>query len=72
MAAPGWVVRDATYASEDRARLTRGMDANPEVVWVDLDSGVFYHKSQAAYGKGGHGGYACITTAKKYYHEAKS
>jgi hypothetical protein len=69
---PAWAKSETTYPSEDRAKLTCGLDADPEVVWVDLDKGVFYHKSQAAYGKGGHGGYACITTAKKNYHEAKS
>jgi hypothetical protein len=42
---------------------------NDEVVWVDLDRGRFYHKTQAAFGKGNNGGYACMKAAHAQYRE---
>jgi hypothetical protein len=55
------------FATEDAAAQSCGSD---EVVWVDLDRGRFYHKSQSDYGKGGNGGYTCQKAAKLQYREA--
>ncbi len=41
-----------------------------EVVWVDLDRGKFYHKTQANYGKNSNGGYACMKAAHAQYRES--
>ena len=41
-----------------------------EVVWIDLDRGKFYHKSQANFAKGNNGGYACMKAAHSQYREA--
>ena len=55
------------FPSEDAASQSCGSD---EVVWVDLDRGRFYHKTQDSYGKGGNGGYTCMKAAKLQYREA--
>ncbi|HLG86222.1 MAG TPA: hypothetical protein VKZ79_03390 [Alphaproteobacteria bacterium] len=55
------------FASEDAASQSCGTD---EVVWVDLDHGRFYHKTQDSYGKSGNGGYTCMKAAKLQYREA--
>ncbi len=52
------------YATESEATQACGAD---EVVWVDLDRGRFYHKSQADYGKSKNGGYSCMKTAHAQY-----
>ena len=54
------------FASEPAAQQACPAD---EVVWVDLDRGRFYHKSQAAFGKGTNGGYACMKAAHAQYRE---
>lgn len=54
------------FATEPAAQLACPSD---EVVWVDLDHGRFYHKNQAAFGKGGNGGYACMKAAHAQYRE---
>jgi hypothetical protein len=41
-----------------------------EVVWVDLDNGRYYHKTQSSYAKGNNGGYACLKGAHSQYREA--
>jgi hypothetical protein len=43
--------------------------ATDEVVWVDLDRGKFYHKTQANFAKGNNGGYACLKAAHAQYRE---
>lgn len=43
--------------------------ASDEVVWVDLDHGRFYHKSQANFAKGSNGGFACLKAAHAEYRE---
>jgi len=55
------------FATEDAAQQTCGGD---QVVWVDLDRGRFFQKSQDSYGKGGNGGYTCQKAAKLQYREA--
>ncbi len=55
------------FATEPAASQACGPD---EVVWIDLDHGRFYHKSQAAYAKGGNGGYACMKMAHAQYRES--
>ncbi len=52
------------YATEAEAAQACGAD---EVVWVDLDRGRFYHKSQADYGKSKNGGYECMKAAHAQY-----
>ena len=55
------------YATADAAAAACGAD---EVVWVDLDRGKFYHKSQANFAKGNNGGYACAKAAHSQYRES--
>ncbi len=57
----------ALFATEPAATQACGAD---EVVWIDLDRGRFYHKSQAAYAKSSNGGYACMKAAHAQYREA--
>jgi hypothetical protein len=57
----------ALFATEPAAAQACGAD---EVVWVDLDRGRFYHKSQAAYAKSNNGGYACMKAAHAQYRES--
>ena len=69
-AAPGSVPAFAAtplYATPEAAAAVCGAD---EVVWVDLDRGKFYHKSQANFAKGSNGGYACMKAAHAQYREA--
>ena len=54
------------YPSADAATAACGAD---EVVWVDLDRGRFYHKSQDKFAKGNNGGYACLKAAHAQYRE---
>jgi hypothetical protein len=54
------------FATEPAAQQACPSD---EVVWVDLDRGRFYHKTQAAFGKSGNGGYACMKMAHAQYRE---
>ncbi len=55
------------FATEPAASQACGPD---EVVWIDLDHGRFYHKSQSSYAKGGNGGYACMKAAHAQYRES--
>ena len=55
------------YTTADAATAACGAD---EVVWVDLDRGRFYHKSQDKFAKGNNGGYACLKAAHAQYREA--
>jgi len=55
------------FATEPAAQQACQAD---EVVWVDLDRGRFYHKSQPAFAKGNNGGYACLKAAHAQYREA--
>jgi hypothetical protein len=55
------------FATEPAAQQACQAD---EVVWVDLDRGRFYHKTQAAFAKGSNGGYACLKAAHAQYREA--
>jgi hypothetical protein len=55
------------FATEPAAQQACRSD---EVVWVDLDRGRFYHKTQAAFGKGSNGGYACMKIAHAQYRES--
>ncbi len=55
------------FATEPAAQQACAAD---EVVWVDLDHGRFYHKSQNNFGKGGNGGYACAKAAHSQYRES--
>lgn len=57
----------ALFAAEPIAVQACGAD---EVVWIDLNKGRFYHKTQANYGKGGNGGYACMKAAHAEYRES--
>jgi len=59
--------QDGLLATEDQAHAVCGAD---EVVWIDLDKGRFYHKSQEKFAKGGNGGFACLRTAHARYREA--
>jgi len=54
------------YATEPTAAAACGAD---EVVWVDLDRGRFYHKTQANFAKGNNGGYSCMKAAHAEYRE---
>ena len=54
------------YTTTDAAAAACGAD---EVVWVDLDRGRFYHKSQDKFAKGNNGGYACLKAAHAQYRE---
>jgi hypothetical protein len=54
------------YATPEAAAAACGAD---EVVWVDLDRGRFYHKTQANFAKGNNGGYACMKAAHAQYRE---
>ncbi len=70
LAAAGSVpARAATplYATPEAATAACGAD---EVVWVDLDRGKFYHKTQANFAKGSNGGYACMKAAHSQYRES--
>ena len=70
LAAAGSVpARAATplYATPEAATAACGTD---EVVWVDLDRGKFYHKTQANFAKGNNGGYACMKAAHSQYRES--
>ena len=55
------------YTTADAATAACGAD---EVVWVDLDRGRFYHKTQDKFAKGNNGGYACLKAAHAEYREA--
>ncbi len=55
------------YPTETAATQSCGSD---EVVWVDLDRGKFYHKTQAGYAKSNNGGYACMKAAHSQYRES--
>ncbi len=55
------------YSTTDAATAACGAD---EIVWVDLDRGKFYHKSQDKFAKGNNGGYACLKAAHAQYREA--
>jgi hypothetical protein len=55
------------FATETAATQACGSD---EVVWVDLDRGKFYHKSQSNFAKGNNGGYACAKAAHSSYRES--
>jgi hypothetical protein len=55
------------FATEPAAASACGTD---EVVWVDLDRGKFYHKTQANFAKGNNGGYACMKAAHSQYRES--
>jgi hypothetical protein len=55
------------FATEPAAQQACQAD---EVVWVDLDRGRFYHKSQSAFAKSSNGGYACLKAAHAQYREA--
>jgi hypothetical protein len=57
----------ALFATEGAASQACSTD---EVVWVDLDRGRFYHKTQSSYAKGNNGGYACLKAAHSQYREA--
>ncbi len=57
------------FATEPEAAQACGAD---EVVWVDLDRGRFYQKSQAEYGKSHNGGYTCMKTAHAQYRPGHS
>jgi hypothetical protein len=59
--------QDSFFATEEQAHAACGAD---EVVWIDLDKGRFYHKSQEKFAKGGNGGFACLRTAHARYREA--
>ena len=58
--------RNSLFVSEPAAQQACGTD---EVVWIDLDRGRFYHKTQANYSKGSNGGYACQKAAHGQYRE---
>jgi hypothetical protein len=66
--APSSKAATGVFATEDAAQQSCGSD---EVVWVDLDRGRYYHKTQSDYGKSGNGGYSCSRTAKLQYREAR-
>ncbi len=55
------------FATEPAAQQACQAD---EVVWIDLDRGRFYHKSQTAFAKSSNGGYACLKAAHAQYREA--
>lgn len=57
----------ALFATEPAAVQACAAD---EVVWVDLDRGKFYHKTQANFAKGSNGGYACLKAAHSQYRES--
>ncbi len=52
------------YATE--AQAAQACAADP-VVWVDLDRGRFYQKTQSDYGKSKNGGYTCLKAAHADY-----
>ena len=60
------VAATSLFATEPTATAACGAD---EVVWVDLDRGRFYHKTQANFAKGGNGGFACLKAAHAQYRE---
>jgi hypothetical protein len=60
------VAATSMYATPEAAAAACGAD---EVVWVDLDRGRFYHKSQDKFAKGSNGGYACMKAAHAQYRE---
>ena len=60
---------DVAYFSSEAAAETKC--AGEAVVWVDLDKGKYYQKSQANYGKGGNGVYVCEAAAHAKYRESK-
>ena len=55
------------FATEPAAAQACGSD---EVVWIDLDRGKFYHKTQANFAKSNNGGYACAKAAHSQYRES--
>ncbi len=57
----------ALFATETAATQACAAD---EVVWIDLDRGKFYHKTQANFAKGSNGGYACMKAAHAQYRES--
>ncbi len=57
------------YATETEAAAACGADP---VVWVDLDRGRFYEKTQADYGKSHNGGYTCMKMAHAQYRPGHS
>jgi hypothetical protein len=61
------IAATALFSTEPAAVQACGAD---EVVWVDLDHGRYYHKTQSAYAKGSNGGYACMKTAHAQYRES--
>jgi hypothetical protein len=65
---PGIAIAQASlFVSEEQAQ---GACKADEVVWIDLDRGRYYHKSQSAYGKSNNGGYSCAKAAHSTYREA--
>jgi hypothetical protein len=60
---------DSLFPTESVATQACGAD---EVVWIDLDRGRFYHKSQAEYAKGSNGGYSCLKQASAKYRPARA
>jgi hypothetical protein len=67
--APRSIAASGMFATEPEAAQACGAD---EVVWVDLDRGRFYQKSQAEYGKSHNGGYTCMKTAHAQYRPGHS
>ncbi|HEX4506823.1 MAG TPA: hypothetical protein VH722_13920 [Alphaproteobacteria bacterium] len=61
------VAATGMYNTPEAAAAACGAD---EVVWIDLDRGRFYHKSQEKFAKGNNGGYACLKAAHATYREA--
>ncbi len=55
------------FATEPAAQQACQAD---EVVWVDLDRGRFYHKTQSNFGKSNNGGYTCMKSAHAEYRES--
>jgi hypothetical protein len=55
------------FATEPAAQQACQAD---EVVWVDLDRGRFYHKTQSNFGKSNNGGYTCMKSAHAQYRES--
>jgi hypothetical protein len=61
------VAETKLFSTEEEAQRACKPD---EVVWIDLDRGRYYHKSQAAYGKNSNGGYSCAKAAHSQYRES--
>jgi hypothetical protein len=64
--APTAMAATSLFATEPAAQQACQAD---EVVWIDLDRGRFYHKTQPTFGKGSNGGYACMKAAHAQYRE---